>query len=393
MKVRCPACRHEFEADEALKNQLDTQMEAQREKFKREYLALKEQLEKAKSDAEREAQQKIRDAENRAKEQVKAEADKAARTLYEGKIDGLNKETAELLRQLTDAKLAQSEADKLAQKKILEETERIYRAAKEKSDEENRLKLEEKELQLKQTGEALRQATEKAERGSQQIQGEALEQLVERELKEECRFDEVESVKTGIRGADIRHSVINGRGERAGVILWEIKNAKWQEAWIEKFKADIAAEKAAVGVIVVVDLPERFGELACVSERVFAIRPRMVRPLALLLRQKILELYEIGQSQKFSSENIEAFYNYLTGGEFQARLISITETYRHLHDLHEKDKKATYRRWGEYEKQLQKMQLNSELFIGELRGLSNGEIAGIDEPELLGAGGGEEPEE
>ena len=379
MKVKCPSCAHEFEADEVYQHQLDAQLKKQREELNGKYSELKTQLEK-------DAAKKVSEAENRIVEQLKTDSDKAARALYEGKIDGLHKETAGLLEQLAAAKLAQSEANTVANKKILEETERIYREAKEKADEENRIKLEAKELQLEQTRAALKEAKEKAERGSQQTDGEALEVLVERDIREECRVDTVEPVKTGVRGADIRQIILNGRGERAGVILWEVKNTKWQDGWIDKFKDDIAAEKASMGVIVVKDLPEKFGNLSALSERIFAVRPFMVRPAAVLLRQKLVELYEIGQSQKFSSENIEAFYNYLTSGDFKARLSAITETYKKLHELHEKDKNDTRRRWGNYEKQLEKMQVSAYSFIGELQGISGGEIGALDE-------GGDEDDE
>ena len=384
MKVKCPQCMNEFEVDEAVKHQLDVQLEQQREKFKKEYLALKDQLEKEKAESEKVIGKKLLEAELRIKEQVQTDAEKAAKSRYEQAIDALNKkvaennlEAAELIKQRNAANTARLEAEKEAQKKIGEELSRVYKEAKEKSDEENRIRLEEKELQLKQASEDLKRAMASAERGSQQIQGEALEQLVERDLKEECRFDEVESIKTGARGADIRQVIINSRGERSGIILWEIKNARWQEAWIEKFKEDIAAEKASVGVIVVQDLPEKFGDLGSISDRIFAIRPRMVKPLAVMLRSKITEIYEIGLSQQFSSEKIEAFYNYLTSGDFKSRITGVTETYKKLSDLHEKDKKATFKRWGEYQKQLDKMQLNAFTFIGELQGISNGEIGDL----------------
>jgi len=171
--------------------------------------------------------------------------------------------------------------------------------------------------------------------------------------------------------------------------LWEIKNAKWQDAWLGKFKDDMSSSKVSVGVIVVQDLPERFGEIYCASERIFAIKPRTVKLLARLLRDKIIEIYEMGRSQKFSNEKIEAFYNYLTSGEFKDRLLYIMETYKTLRDLHEKDKNTTIKRWGKYDKQLEKMMINATSFIGELQGLSDGEIGDIP---LLGENEDEDSE-
>jgi len=364
-----------------------------RESFDKEYLALKRQLEAVNKDVEK----NIQEAVNAANVKAKTEAAKEAREFYEQTVSALKEviaknteENKELYGKLQVAELARIEAAKIAEKKISDEMDRIYKDAKAKADEENRVKFEEYELQLKQTKDALSKAKETAERGSQQRQGEALEQLVEKDLKDECRFDKIETVKAGARGADIKQNVYNNRGDCCGLILWEIKNTKWQELWIEKFKEDMAAEKASIGVIVVQDLPEKFGKLGCMDDRVFAIEPHMVKVLAVLLRSKIVEVYEIGSSQNFSSQNIEALYNYLTSGDFKARLASINKTYEKLRDLHTKDKAATLKRWGEYEKQLERMQKSAYTFVGELQGISNGEIGDIP---LLDEGADESPEE
>jgi len=363
MKVICQNCQAEVEVDDALRKQVAAQVESEfRDKYNKSY----------------------KEALSAAKEKAKSEADEAARTRYEQAIETLNKQiekdskdSTNLLKQLQDAKIAKDEAEKNAQKKLIEEMDNLRAQAKAEADEANKIEIEALKLQLKQTSDDLKKAKETVDRGSQQIQGEALEQLVEKDLKDECRVDKIETVKTGMRGADIRQEVNNARGENCGVILWEIKNAKWQEGWIEKFKEDIAVEKASVGVIVVQDLPERFGDLGSPNERVFAIRPRTVKLLAALLRSKIIEVFDIGNDRKFSNQNIEAFYNYLTSGEFKAKLMNITETYKKLRELHNKDKIATQRRWGEYEKQLDKMERGAYTFIGELQGISNGEIGDI----------------
>ena len=66
----------------------------------------------------------------------------------------------------------------------------------------------------------------KAEQGSQQAQGEALELELEEVLKTAFPFDMIEPVPKGIRGADVVHKVNNQLGQYCGSILWESKYTK-----------------------------------------------------------------------------------------------------------------------------------------------------------------------
>ena len=362
MNVKCPNCNKEFALDEVIKSRLAGQLSAEIEG------------------------------------NVRAEAEASARLHFEKTLKALqdtvntlnakiakdSEEYKQLYRQLTDANLAKDEAEKNAEKRIMQETEIMRAQIKNAVEDEYRVKLEAKDRQIKQIKDELKTTQETAERGSQQLQGEALEQLTERDLRDACRADKIETVKTGVRGADILQTVIGTRGEQAGVILWEVKNAKWQPAWVQKFKEDMAAKKAALGVLVVQDLPEPFGDFQCVAERIFAIKPRLVKPIANAFRERLLAVHDIAQTQKFSGENIEAFYKYLTSGEFKGRLAAVLENYKSLRDAHEKDKEATFRRLKNFDKLLDKIFTNAANFVGELQGISGGEIGDI--PLLADAG-------
>jgi len=85
----------------------------------------------------------------------------------------------------------------------------------------------------------LAEAQRKAAQGSQQLQGEVLEVLLEDQLREAFPFDTIEEVKKGARGGDVIQRVMTRAGQLAGSILWEAKRTTtWVKDWTAKLKDD-----------------------------------------------------------------------------------------------------------------------------------------------------------
>jgi len=348
MKIQCPHCREFFETD----NQLTAEIEA---KFNNKL------------------QKSLQEERERAEKILQAEREKNAKEtemMVQAKVADKEKKLAEERKKFNEEKK--------------EEQKRILAEARAKALEENAVSIREKDIQIKQMQDAVKKLEQRANQGSQQIQGEALEQIVEEELKAECgKYDDIKRVGKGTRGADIIQTVLTAREENCGTILWEIKNAKWQESWVAKLKADMEEAKANMAVLVVKDLPEKFGEIRNIEGgRVLAIKSHLVRFVASILRQQLINFFEQSTSMKFANEQVQSFYDYLTSGEFENRFKKMGEQYVELSRLHEKDKLATMQRWGEYEKSMQIMMTNMMSFSGEMRAISKGEI---DIP-LLGDG-------
>jgi len=96
--------------------------------------------------------------------------------------------------------------------------------------------------------EALKQ---KAEQGSQRLQGEILELEVESLLKQKFFSDEIVPISNGVRGADLLHRVRTASGLTCGTIIWETKRTRnWVQSWIAKLKEDQRAQKAEIAVLV-----------------------------------------------------------------------------------------------------------------------------------------------
>src|SRR5438132_1240669 len=107
---------------------------------------------------------------------------------------------------------------------------------------------------MKKTIEELQQ---KANQGSQQLQGEVLELELENELQLAFPMDEIVPVGKGINGADIVQRVHDSQGRVCGTIIWESKRTKhWTEGWVQKLKEDMLRAKGDVAVLVTVTLPD-----------------------------------------------------------------------------------------------------------------------------------------
>ena len=97
----------------------------------------------------------------------------------------------------------------------------------------------------------------KAEQGSQQLQGEALEIELERMLRSRFPRDLIEPVPKGEFGGDVLHRVLGPAGQTCGTILWESKRTKnWSDGWLAKLRDDQRAAKAEIALIVSSALPK-----------------------------------------------------------------------------------------------------------------------------------------
>lgn len=70
-------------------------------------------------------------------------------------------------------------------------------------------------------------------------------------------IDLVEDVPTGVKGADLIHTVRGQRGEVVGIIAWESKNTKsWDDKWVNKLKEDRLRVNASLSIIISNVLPK-----------------------------------------------------------------------------------------------------------------------------------------
>ena len=283
----------------------------------------------------------------------------------------LREQLGELMQSLRDEKQARANAELEAQKKLAEGEDKIRESVQKAADEKYHLRILEQEKKLADTQKALEDAQRKATQGSQQNQGEVLELDLENRLREEFPYDQLEEVKKGQRGADIKQMVNNQLGVACGVLLWETKNGKWQPAWVAKFKQDIREAGANIGVIVSQEIPSDMGDMKHLESNLWVVKPRLAPVLAAALRATILQVDAANKMSAGKDAKMEALYQFLVGPEFRHRVEAIVENYGTLQAEIEKEKRAAALRWAHQEKAIRAVIDNTIGMYGDLQGITS----------------------
>lgn len=402
--IKCKNCGQEIEIDKALEGQIEARVlaaehkkhELELEKIKSESLAsAKKTADAAVELARKEAADDLEIAKNKLEAdlvsgQKKAAAEqelliKSLREDAKSKDESntkLREQLSDIMKALREEKEARINADLEAQKKVAEESDKIREIAAKTADEKYHLKIAELEKKQTDTQKALEEAQRKAAQGSQQTQGEVLELDLENRLREEFPFDQVEEVKKGQRGADIKQTVKNQSMVDCGVLLWETKNGKWQPAWVAKFKQDIREANANIGVIVSQEMPNEYGDMKHLETNVWLVKPRLAPVLAAALRATILQVDAANKMNAGKDAKMEALYQFLVGPEFRHRVEAIVENYGTLQAEIEKEKRASALRWAHQEKAIRAVIDNTIGMYGDLQGITNRALPAIKMLEL-----------
>ena len=400
--IKCPKCGTEINVSEILYHQVETQLkkefddknakkdkdfqkkldELQAEKDKLEIdketvqqqinSAVKTKLNAEKLKIEKSISDKLKEETSEQIQSLKIELDEKSNQVKE-----LNKTKAEIERLKREKDEIQ---DKVALEKEKEFSEKLKEEKlkiKKQSDEASALKIKELEKQLEDQKELAEEMKRKAEQGSMQLQGEIQELAIEEILTTMFKFDIISEVPKGVKGADVIQKVVNKTGMECGTILYESKRTKsFSQDWVKKLKADAVSTKADICIIITEALPEGIDKIGQI-DGVWVCSYNDFKGLVLVLRESLIKINEAYSSQTNKGEKMQMLYDYLTSNEFMLQVSAIIEGFTDLHNSYTKEKRAMERIWKEREKQLEKVLLNTNHFIGSIKG-----IAGSSIPEL-----------
>ena len=255
------------------------------------------------------------------------------------------------------------------QRKLAEERQLLEKQLIEKYSSEADLKLKERDKQIEDLRKSLAEAKRKSEQGSMETQGEALELDLEANLNIHFPHDEITPVPKGIRGADVIQTVHNQSMVNCGSIIWETKNTKaWNSAWIDKLKDDQRSIGANLAVLVSTELPEGIKTFGHV-DGVWVVSVASYIPLAMTLRQQLVQVTFARSASEGKSEKMEMVYEYLSGDAFRHKVEAIVETFVGMQEQLNKEKRAYARLWKEREKQIERIIENTAGMYGDVRGL------------------------
>lgn len=397
-RINCPKCGHEFNVEDVLAQQIEekyrNEMNISITKIQEDYA----QKENALKQKETDLKQQQADIDSMVALKLKAETEKTAKNLrsqfeqqYEQQIKTLSDETVAAKKEITDLKNAKIENEQLKRRlkdqeldlalvyeqklteKLKQETGVIQRRESERVD----LKLKERDDLIGSLSKQVEEMRRKAEQGSMQMQGEVQELAIEEILRNLFPVDLIEEVGKGVRGADTVHTVRNRFGVDCGKILYESKRTKtFVQDWIPKLKADALTVKADVLVIITEALPEGIDKIGQ-KDGVWICTYFDFKGLVIVLRESLIKISEAYSSQTNKGEKMQMLYDYLTSNEFLLQISAIVEGFSSLQDSYVREKRAMERIWKEREKQLEKVLLNTNHFIGSIKG-----IAGTSIPQL-----------
>ncbi len=271
----------------------------------------------------------------------------------------------------------------------------IERESRVRTQEQERAALEKAELQ-KKLDDAIGQladAQRKMEQGSQQLQGEVLELVIEDALRRTFPLDTIEEVKKGVRGGDVIQRVVTRAGQQAGIILWESKRAKdWSPQWIAKLKADMRGCGAELGVLITMPtaVPKEWeaGQLFALHEDVWVTVWTPALQLASVLRTALLDVFKQRIVSAGKGEHMEAVYDYLTSPQFAQKLRAVYGAFRKIREELESEKNSTLQRWARREKQLQSGMAELVGMAGDIQGLAHQALPALEmEPDEQGPTG------
>jgi hypothetical protein len=410
--IICPQCKTEIKLTESLAAPL-------LESVKRDYeqrlsqkdadMTQREQaladraqaLEKAKANLDQQVAQKLQQERVRigAEEQQKArlafgnDLDQKTKEIYglqeilkqnNAKLADAQKAQVELIRKQRELDDAKRELDLTIEKRVQADLSSERDKAKKEAEEELKLKVMEKDQTITAMQRQIEDLKRRAEQGSQQLQGEVQEMELEALLAAKFPRDTIQPVPKGEFGGDVLQRVMGPLNQSCGTILWECKRTKnWSDGWLPKLREDQRTAKAEIAVIVSQALPkdvETFGFV----DGVWIADPKVALPVALSLRQTLIEVASARQAAEGQQTKMEMVYGYLTGPRFRQRIQAIVEAFSSMREDLDREKKAITRQWAKREEQIDRVMNATVGMYGDLQGIAGKTLQEIEGLEFQG---------
>lgn len=306
--------------------------------------------------------------------------------LNEAKAKAQEAQQAELklIKERRELEQKQQELELLVARTIEKERQEIREQATKAAIEASSLKEAESERLINDMRRQMTEMQRKIEQGSQQAQGEVLEEELEKLLVRHFPGDQICPVPKGVHGGDIVHRIVDGTGRDCGIILWETKRTKnWKDDWLPKLRNDQRMAKASEAILVSVELPKDVVYFAhrdgvWISNRACAVA------LAQAIRNGLLAVGKSLMSVESRQEKMDQVYNYVNSVEFKNRVGAIVEAFGTMRKELEAEKKAIQSQWAKREKQLERALANTAGMVGDITGITGHSLPAAQLLELPG---------
>jgi hypothetical protein len=407
--IACPYCHKEIKLTESLaaplveatRREYETKLAAKDSEVGRREAALRDR-ERELTEARNKIDEQIQEGIRRERQAIATEEGKKARLLVSDELAGKSQEVSELQEILKskDTKLAEAQnaqAELIRKERDLDDAKReleltietrvqeslviVRDKARREAEGELKLKVAEREETIAAMQRQIEALKQKAEQGSQQLQGEVQELELETILTAKFPIDIIEPVPKGEFGGDILHRVIGSSGQACGTLLWESKRTKnWSDGWLGKLRNDQRSARADVAILVSRALPKGVESFDLV-DGVWIADPRYAVPVAIALRQSLLEVATVRQANEGQHTKMGMVYQYLTGPRFRDHVQSIVEKFTEMEEDLSRERKTMTRLWAKREEQIRGVISSTAGMYGDLQGIAGkglNEIEGLE---------------
>lgn len=405
--IKCPHCGQEVDISNALYSELEQKMQKKyalevkkhREDYKKAKDELKKQelqIQKKHDEFEKSLHVRLKEELTKERQRLEIDVKKEIQNEQSLLIFKLKEQIEQKSEQLKDLNATKIEIEKLKRQKdeaeqiaTLKAQQNLSEQLKEEKakltklfQDENEMKLKQKDEQLNQIKRQLDEAKRKTEQGSMQTQGEAGELVIEEWLKLNYPLDEIEDIKKGQRGADCLQRVNTREMTNCGTIYYESKITKdFKPQWIEKFKSDMIEKAVDVGVLVTATMPKDMQNMGLL-DGVWVCSFKEFRGLSAVIRENIINLAYALKSEENRSDKMSLLYGYLTSNEFSMQIESIVDGFTQMQSDLEAEKRAMARIWKQREKQISKVIENTTGMYGSIKGIAGNAVANVKSLEL-----------
>ena len=408
--ITCPKCKSEIRLTESLAAPLleQTRVEFQQKLSAKDLEITRREEAVAKSTAEVEQQrsaiesqittrldaERVRIAKEEADRAKRSAADDLAakdRELAEAgerlkqtndKLATAQKAEAELLKKSRELDDAKREMDLTIQRAITEGVDEARTKARKDAEDSMSLKVREKEEQISAMQRQIEELKRRAEQGSQQLQGEVQELVLEEALRARFPFDVIEPVAKGVFGGDVVQRVVGAGGQPCGSILWETKRTKaWSDSWLTKLRDDKRAAKADLALLVSHTLPKDL-ETFDLVDGVWVTGPKCAMAVAMSLREALILMSTTKLAGEGQQTKMAMMYDYLTGAGFRHRIEAIVERFTEMNEDLDRERKTMTKMWAKREQQIQAVVTSTAGLYGDLQGIAGKAMIEIEALEM-----------
>jgi hypothetical protein len=388
-KIKCPSCGHQFEASEAIREEVKTELRVQMKEWETKKDAeFKKKEEESQKKYQEELQSQKKQIEEIVRKNIASDYEMKLRLLQETATENEEKlkqsraRELEFLKKEKELKDKEAELELEIQKKLISERETMSEQIRKQEAEKNELKQKELEKKLEDNLKQIEEMKRKIEQGSMQMQGEVMELVLEKFLRENFRLDTIEEVQKGVTGADIIQTVMNDSLQICGKMIYETKRTKtFSDGWIDKLKNDMRESGAVLSVLVTEVMPKDMPKFG-LKNGVWICNFQEVKSLAFVLREMIVREYAIRASEENKGDKMSLLYQYITSEEFRHRVEAIVEAFSTMKSDIDSERKLFTKRWKEREKQIEIVLNNTLNMYGSVKGIAGNAVGNVKSLEI-----------